>query len=168
MATKKEEVVEIRPLDIQRVNIRVVGDTPLIVHAWSEKAKRMMLEAQMKATKTKAKEIRDPYDDFIQSLYWLEGKPEKSTPEEFEKAVKNGAKWGFPVGALRPEIVRLIVWDGSRIRWNSVDHISWLLNMVKWPKSRVVYQKCKRIWSESVWVLLISDIVAYSRIGIWI
>ena len=101
MATKKEEVVEIRPLDIKRVNIRVIGDTPLIVHAWSEKAKRMMLEAQMKATKTKAKEVRDPYDDFIQSLYWLEGKPEKSTPEEFEKAVKNGAKWGVPVGALK-------------------------------------------------------------------
>ena len=101
MATKKEESIEIRPLDIQRVNIRIVGDTPIIVHAWSEKAKRMMLEAQMKTTKTKAKAVRDPYDDFIQSLYWLEGKPEESTPDAFEEAVKNGAKWGFPVGAIK-------------------------------------------------------------------
>lgn len=101
-ATKKEEtVVEIRPLDIKRVKIKIVGDTPLIVHAWSEKAKRMMLETQTKATKTKGKSIRDPYDDFIQSMYWLEGKPEESTVEAFEDAVKNGAKWGFPVGAIK-------------------------------------------------------------------
>lgn len=101
MAKKEEAVVEIRPLDIKRTKIRIVGDSPLIVHAWSPKAKRMMLEAQMKTTKTKAKSVRDPYDDFIQSLYWLEGKPEESTPEAFEEAVKNGAKWGFPVGAIK-------------------------------------------------------------------
>lgn len=101
MAAKKEtEVVEIRPLDIKEVKIKVVGDTPLIVHAWSEKCKRQMLEAQMKATKTKAKEIRDPFDDYINSMYWLTEKPE-STPEAFEMAVKNGAKWGFPVGAIK-------------------------------------------------------------------
>ena len=102
MAAKKEtEVIEIRPLDIKRVKVRITGDTPLIVHAWSEKAKRQMLEAQMKTTKTKAKDLRDPYDDFIQSLYWLEGKPEESTPEAFEDAIANGAKWGFPVGAIK-------------------------------------------------------------------
>lgn len=102
MAAKKEtEVIEIRPLDIKRVKVRITGDTPLIIHAWSEKAKRQMLEAQMKTTKTKAKEVRDPFDDFIQSLYWLEGKPEESTPDAFEDAINNGAKWGFPVGAIK-------------------------------------------------------------------
>lgn len=103
MAAKKEtqEMVLIQALDIKKVDVRIVGDTPLIVHAWSEKAKKMMLDAQTKTTKTKARESRDPYDDFIQSLYWLEGKPEKSTPKDFEKAVKNGAKWGFPVGAIK-------------------------------------------------------------------
>lgn len=101
MAKKTEELIEIRPLDIKKVNIRIVGDTPLIVHAWSEKAKRMMLEAQMKTTKTKAKEVRNPVDDFINSLYWLEGKPEESTEEAFMKAVKNGAKFGFQVGAIK-------------------------------------------------------------------
>lgn len=101
MAAKKEtEVVEIRPLDIKEVNIKIVGDSPLIVHAWSEKAKRMMLESQMKATKTKARELRDPFADYIDSMYWLTEKPE-STPEAFEMAVKNGAKWGFPVTAIK-------------------------------------------------------------------
>lgn len=101
MATKKtEEGVEIKPLDNRQVKIQIIGDTPLIVHAWSDKAKRMMLEAQQKTTKTKAKEIRDPYDEFINSMYWLTEKPE-STVEAFEQAVSKGAKWGFPVGAIK-------------------------------------------------------------------
>lgn len=100
-ATKKtEELVEIRPVSVKKVPIRIVGDTPLIVHAWSAKAKRMMLEAQMKTTKTKAKEARDPFDDFINSLYWLTEVPE-STPDAFEEAIQGGAKFGFPVGAIK-------------------------------------------------------------------
>ena len=47
MATKKEaETIEIRPLKVAEASIIIVGDTPLIMHAWSNKAKRMMLEAQ--------------------------------------------------------------------------------------------------------------------------
>lgn len=101
MAKKTEEMITINPMDIRRVKIKIVGDTPLIVHAWGEKAKRMMLETQMKTTKTKAKEARNPYEDFVESLYWLQGKPDKATPDAFEKAVKNDAKWGFPVGAIK-------------------------------------------------------------------
>jgi hypothetical protein len=101
MATKKtEEVIEIKALNIKKVKIRIVGDTPLIVHAWSDKAKKMMLDAQQRVTKTKAKEIRDPYDEFINSMYWLTEKPEP-TVEAFEEAVAAGAKWGFPVGAIK-------------------------------------------------------------------
>lgn len=101
MAVKSDDLVTIKPIEIKRIDIRIIGDTPLIVHAWSEKAKRMMLEAQTKQTKTKAKEIRDPYDDFVQSLYWLSEKPTESTPEAFAEAVANGARWGFPVGAIK-------------------------------------------------------------------
>lgn len=103
MATKKAEqnVVEIKPLDIKTVPIKIVGDSPLIVHAWSEKAKKMMLDAQTGKDKVKEKAVREPLDDFIQSLYWLEGKPENSTEDDLNKAVANGAKFGFPVGAIK-------------------------------------------------------------------
>lgn len=99
--TTKQETIEIRPIEKEIIPVRIVGDSPLIVHAWSEKAKRMMLEAQMKTTKTKAKAIRNPMDDFIQSLYWLTEVPAEATPEAFEEALKNGAKFGFPVGAIK-------------------------------------------------------------------
>lgn len=52
----------------KRFELWVIGDTPLITHAWSEKAKREMLSKQVKAVRA-AKEARDPSEDFINSLY---------------------------------------------------------------------------------------------------
>ena len=103
MAIKKNttEVLEIRPIEIQKVNLRIVGDTPLIMHAWSEKAKRMMLEAQMGLAKGKKKEPKNPVEDFIRSMYWLTDMPEEMTEEAFNQAISNGARFGFPVTAFK-------------------------------------------------------------------
>ena len=49
-------------------SVWIVGDTPLITHAWSEKAKREMLQKQVKAVRG-GKETRDPHADFVSSLY---------------------------------------------------------------------------------------------------
>lgn len=101
MATKKEEVIRIQKLDIRTIPIRIVGDSPLIVHAWAKKAQREILDKQMKVTKTKAKEQRNPVSDFMNSLYWLTKMPEEATEKSFELAIKNGAKFGFQVGAIK-------------------------------------------------------------------
>jgi len=53
-------------------SVWLVGDTPLITHAWSEKARREMLEKQVKATKG-GKEARNPQEDFVSSLYDMGG-----------------------------------------------------------------------------------------------
>lgn len=52
----------------QKFKLWIVGDTPLITHAWSQKAKLEMLAKQVKATKS-GKEARDPEADFVSSLY---------------------------------------------------------------------------------------------------
>lgn len=49
-------------------SIWLVGDTPLITHAWSEKARREMLQKQVKAT-TGGKDVRNPQEEFLASLY---------------------------------------------------------------------------------------------------
>lgn len=46
----------------------IVGDSPLICHAWSQKAKLEMLQKQVKATRS-GREARDPEADFVSSLY---------------------------------------------------------------------------------------------------
>jgi hypothetical protein len=52
----------------QSFHLWLVGDTPLITHAWSQKAKLEMLQKQVKATRA-GKEARDPQADFVSSLY---------------------------------------------------------------------------------------------------
>lgn len=102
MATKKTvELIEIRPIEIQKATIRVVGDTPLIMHAWSEKAKREMLDKQMKKTKSAAREAKNPVEDFIRSMYWLTPMPTDMSEDGFEQAIANGARFGFPVTAFK-------------------------------------------------------------------
>lgn len=61
---------ELPPLDLQDMVVTIVGDTPLIVHAWSEKAKRMMLEKQTKAA-SRGREAKDPKADYLSSIYRL-------------------------------------------------------------------------------------------------
>lgn len=109
MATKKTvELVEIKPIELQPVQVTIVGDTPLIMHAWSEKAKRQMLEAQMGKAKGKQREKKSPAQDFIDSMYWLTEKPntadidsEDGKLDAFYAAIQKGAKFGFPVTALK-------------------------------------------------------------------
>lgn len=101
MATKNVELIEIRPIEIQKTTIRIVGDTPLIMHAWSEKAKREMLDKQMKKTKSAAREAKNTVEDFVRSMYWLTPMPTDMTEDGFEKAIADGARFGFPVTAFK-------------------------------------------------------------------
>ena len=104
MAAKKDQemIIRINRPQIAKANITIVGETPLIVHAWGEKAKKEMLDAQQKKkVDKKAKEIRDPFAEFMDALYWITPKPEEKTPEAFEKAVMEGAKFGFPITAIK-------------------------------------------------------------------
>lgn len=100
-AKKNTEAIEIKPIEIKKVTVHIVGDTPLIMHAWSEKAKKMMLEAQMGTAKGKKKELKNPVDDFIRSMYWLTEMPTDGTEEAFKAAIAGGARFGFPVTAFK-------------------------------------------------------------------
>lgn len=100
-AKKNTEAIEIKPIEIKKVTVHIVGDTPLIMHAWSEKAKKMMLEAQMGTAKGKKKKLKNPVDDFIRSMYWLTEMPTEGTEEAFKAAIAGGARFGFPVTAFK-------------------------------------------------------------------
>lgn len=101
MAIKKSELIEIRPIETVQTKIRIVGDSPLIMHAWSAKAKREILEKEIGATKTKAREPKNPIEDFVSSMYWLTKMPEEFTDEAVCHALENGARFGFPVTAFK-------------------------------------------------------------------
>lgn len=112
---EKEQVVVVNeiPMEVKRARIRIVGDSPLIVHAWSEKAKKEILDKQQKKA-AKAKETRDPVKEFLRALYLLDenGEHIKSMPadlealsmdtpwEEVEEALKR-YRFGFPTVAIK-------------------------------------------------------------------
>ena len=104
MATKKDTNTEVMDvvipvLEIKTAQVRIVGDSPLIVHAWSEKAKQMMLDKQMKKAST-GKEAKDPFIDFCDSLYWLTERPKNPTMKDVQNA-----KFGFPTTAFKAAAV---------------------------------------------------------------
>lgn len=68
--TKQATAVSPERIDVRRITVRIVGDSPLIVHAWSHKAKQMMLDKQMKKG-VQAKLAKDPQQDYEDSLYRL-------------------------------------------------------------------------------------------------
>jgi len=78
-------------IDIQRVQLSLVGDSPLISHAWSEKAKKMMLDKQMKRG-TQAKEAKDPERDYEESIYRLADGSCGFPAVAFKAAAVRGAK----------------------------------------------------------------------------
>lgn len=93
MVTKKrsvkgEQTVEIPTLDIRTIRLSLESDSGLIVHKWSEKARKQMLDKQMKKA-TMAKDAKDPKEEFEACLYRR----------------KNG-KYGFPAIAFKLSAVQ--------------------------------------------------------------
>jgi hypothetical protein len=68
--TPTNEPVGIPRLRMTRAFVPIRGTAPLIVHQWSEKAKRQMLDAQQ--GRKAPKERRDPDADYQSSLYRTE------------------------------------------------------------------------------------------------
>lgn len=67
--------IVIPPLRKQMLQLVLVGDAPLIMHQWSEKAKTQMRDAQSGKARDK-KAVRDPHAEFQASIYRLpDGRP---------------------------------------------------------------------------------------------
>lgn len=80
--------ITIPALRIEELTVKVVGDTPLIVHRFSEKAKEMMRQKQQKKAR-QAKEAKDPEQDFRESLYQMPRK-DGSTPNYADEFGQTG------------------------------------------------------------------------------
>lgn len=66
------QTYQIPPLNFKYANITIIGETPLLVNAFSHKAKTEITETQL--NKAKSKKQRDPEQEFKASLYPIPGK----------------------------------------------------------------------------------------------
>lgn len=87
MATKTAELQKIK---IERATVKISGLSPLIMHRWSEKARKEMLDKQMK--KTVKKEAKSPEDQYEASVYYLDDGRLGFPADAFKKAMIRGAK----------------------------------------------------------------------------
>lgn len=106
-AAKTTTAIELPPLALETVEIPLIGTSPLIVHAWSEKALRAMADKQQKKA-TKAREAKVPFDDFAGSLYWLSERPEKVTEDDIERG-----RFGLPAIAFKSAAVTACTSTGA-------------------------------------------------------
>lgn len=112
--------VELPQIDLGVFTVNIIGDSPLIVHKWSHKAKEEMLGKQMKKA-SKGKDAKVPAKDFVDSLYWLNEdgtllETPQEIPEELEnitndtpleeivKVIKKG-RFGFPACAFKASAI---------------------------------------------------------------
>ena len=86
---EEEQEVMLQPIDIREFELTLTGTSPLIVHRFSEKAKKSIEDKQQKkATQAKAKRV--PRDEYLAAFYMLSGKPDTKS-----------AKYGFPAAAFK-------------------------------------------------------------------
>src|SRR5581483_11399588 len=88
MTTKDTEIVQLKGLAVDRLSLELVGTSSLIVHKWSEKAKKQMLDKQMKKA-SQGKAAKDPEEDFRESLY-----------------IREDGSYGFPAVGFKAAAVR--------------------------------------------------------------
>jgi len=87
MATKTAELQKIK---VETATIKIKGLSPLIMHRWSEKARKEMLDKQMK--KTVKKEAKSPEEQYEASVYRLDDDRLGFPADAFKKAMIRGAK----------------------------------------------------------------------------
>jgi hypothetical protein len=72
---KDTGAISIPAMNLDHLTMTVVGDTSLIVHKWSEKAKKQMLDKMTKKA-TGPRAAKDPEQEFKDSIYRLaDGRP---------------------------------------------------------------------------------------------
>lgn len=88
--------IHIQKIQAETLRVPIVGTAPLIVHAWSQKAKQAMLDAQQGRKSPKAN--RDPEADYRESLYYTDD------------------GYGFPVLAFKAATVGAARFFGKSVR----------------------------------------------------
>jgi hypothetical protein len=88
--------VQLPKISAETMRVPIIGTAPLIVHKWSDKAKRQMLDAQQ-GRKT-PKQIRDPQADYESSLY------------------RTADGYGFPVLAFKAATVGAARFFGKSVK----------------------------------------------------
>jgi hypothetical protein len=100
MATAK--VIELPQLRLKELNLVLIGDSTLVMHRWSEKAKEEMLRKQQMKTKL-PREPKDPKAEYANSMYIIDEK--EGDRARIAEGDTSGIQFGFPSTGLKSAAV---------------------------------------------------------------
>jgi hypothetical protein len=91
------------------LEVKLIGSSPLIMHAWSSKAKKEILDKQQKKAKN-AKQARDPDREYEESIYYLapptkDGIKRLGTLEDWADVPMEKRRFCFPANAVKSALV---------------------------------------------------------------
>jgi hypothetical protein len=88
--------VRIPTLDVRTFEIELRGTAPIIVHKFSDKARRQIEDKQQQKAKT-GKQKRDPKAEYLAAFYLMPGSPAAET---------KGARYGVPAAGFKKAAVK--------------------------------------------------------------
>jgi len=165
----------------KRIEVPIVGITPLIVHRFDEKARRMMLEAQQTKTRAK-KDPKDPEADFNRSRYVVDGRNDGFPAVGFKAAMVDAARLydGVKMTELRaaltvigegPEMLVRITADPPSMREDTVRvgmgtaDLRYRAEYYPWSATLDIRYIPSMISAESVFALV--DAAGVGGVGEW-
>lgn len=103
---KKQEALQVLAPNFRALTVEIKGTEPgLMMHRFSEKAKRQMLEKQMATSRVKKKrEPKNPEQDFLGALYVID-KNGKRYDETNVKKLTKSTRYGFPANGFKRAMV---------------------------------------------------------------
>ncbi len=106
--------VVVEPLNTGKVTFKLEGTSPLVMHNFSEKSRKQMLDSQTGVKRASKKPPRCPVEEFLQSFYWVEGsapKPDGNdegiptfSKKTVDAAIKKGV-FGMPATAFKNAMI---------------------------------------------------------------
>ena len=104
-----DPVISIQQIDVEQLLVPILGTSPLIVHRFSEKAKRQMLDA-MQGRKT-PKQPKDPDAEYEAAFYRFDDDKFGMPAVAFKKAFVGGA-WFYGKDVAMTELRQFVFFAG--------------------------------------------------------
>lgn len=91
MAKEKQQVIEMKPIEVKYLKIRIVGDTDLRLHKMDAVNRQALIDKQ-KGKEKKSKTVAvDKWMQAISTLNWRDGEPKEYTEAAYYDALKCNA-----------------------------------------------------------------------------
>ena len=84
-----EKVINVTPINLNRITIRIEGDSDLILNKMNKRNKETLIDKQTGKSK-KVKDTND-WEDVITAMHWRDGEPTQHTEASLRKALKENA-----------------------------------------------------------------------------